>query len=155
MHLLHILFVDQPHKDYVRKMSATAHMGNMDQVLQGFHSLPRPYNKENGLEIKMWNLNGTITTPWFGEDFVEEYYKEDREFHIVLELPGDIKDQVGNGSLIIELEVDTRVETGWIEDVFMFTYNYTLHRTSKNWFEADAECQRGGGHLASAASEGF
>ena len=117
--------------------------------------MPKPYNKENGFEIKMCNLNGTITTPWFGGDYVEEYYKQDRVFHMVLELPGDIKDQLGNGSLIIELEVDTREETGWIEDVFMFTYNYTLHTTWpwKNWFEAEAECQRGGGHLASATSE--
>ena len=82
---------------------------------------------------------------------MEEYYKEDREFHMVLELPDDIKDRVGSGSLIIELDVDTREETGWIEEVFM--YNYTLHTTEKNWLEAEAECQRGGGHLASAVSE--
>ena len=47
----------------------------------------------------MWNRNGTITTPRYQEDFVEEYYKEDRDFHMVLELPDDIKDQVGSGSL--------------------------------------------------------
>ena len=44
-------------------------------VLQGFHSQPKPYNHANGFEIKMWNLNGTITTPWFGGDYMEEYYK--------------------------------------------------------------------------------
>merc|ERR1712218_102342 len=98
-------------------MLATLHMENTDQVLRGFHSVPTPYNDVNDLKTEMWNLNGTITTPWFGGDFVEEYYKEDREFHIVLELPGDIEDQVGNGSPIFELEVDTREETGWIEDV--------------------------------------
>ena len=95
-----------------------SYMGNMDQVLQGFHSLPKPYNEENGFEIKMWNLNGTITTPWFGEDYVDEYYKEDKDFHIVLELPDDIKEQVGSGSLIIELEVDIRMEKGWTEHMF-------------------------------------
>ena len=60
------IFTEQTHKEYVIKMSATQHMGNLDQVLKGFHSLPKPYNNANGLKIKMRNLNGTITTPWFG-----------------------------------------------------------------------------------------
>ena len=61
---------------------------------------------------------------------------------MVLELPDNIKEQIGSGSLIIELEVDTREELRWVEDVAM----YTLHTTLKNWFEAEAECQREGGH---------
>ena len=88
------IFMEETHKEYVKKMFPTSNMGNMDQVLQGFHSLPKHYNQENGFEIKMWNLNGTITTPWFGGEYVEEYYKEDREFLMLLELPDDIKDQI-------------------------------------------------------------
>ena len=57
--------------------------------------------------------NGTISTPWYGEDFVEAYYEEDRDIHMVLELPDDIKEQVGSGLLVIELEVDTREERCW------------------------------------------
>ena len=49
----------------------------------------------------MWNLNGTIKTPWFGENYAEDYYKEDRDFHVVLELPKNIQDLVGSSSLII------------------------------------------------------
>ena len=78
-----------------------SNLGNMDQVYQGYHTLPKPL--QNGFEIKMWNLNGTITTPWYGGEFVEEYYKKDQDYHMVLELPEDIKDQVGSGSLVIEL----------------------------------------------------
>ena len=111
------IFMEQTHKEYVKNMSVTMHMGNMEQVLQGFHSLPTPYNEENGLKIRMWNLNGTITTPWFGEDYVEEYFKENKEFLMVLELPDDIKDRVGAGSLTIDLEVDIRNEEGWVEDI--------------------------------------
>ena len=107
------IFIEQPHKDYVTEMLAFFHMGNTDQVLKGFHSLPKPYkneNGENGFEIKMWNMNGTITSPWFGSKFQDEYYLQDRDYHMVLQLPDDIKDQVGSGSLIIDLEVDIRVE---------------------------------------------
>ena len=97
----------------------------------------------------MWNLNGTITTPWFGGDFVREFYQEDRDFLMVLELPDDIEDQVGSGSLIIDLEVDTREEQGWFEDFSI----YTFHKTKKTWSEAESHCQKEGGHLASVTSE--
>ena len=55
----HEIFMEQAHKEYVKKMLATSHMGNMDQVLQGFHSLPKAYKDTNGFEVKMWNLNGS------------------------------------------------------------------------------------------------
>ena len=146
------IFTEQPHKEHVKKMSATQHMGNMDHVLKGFHSLPTPYNDANGLKIKMWNLNGSISTPWFGQHFVEQFYQSDKELLMVLELPDDIKDQVGNGSLIISLEVDTREEEGWVEEVSLMP-NFTLHTTEKTWSEAESECQKEGGHLASVTSE--
>ena len=84
------IFMKNSHKEYVKMMLPIFHMGNMEQVLQGFHSLPKSYNQANSFEISMWNLNGTITTPWFGGDYVEEYYKEDREFLMVLELPQEM-----------------------------------------------------------------
>ena len=37
------IFMEQTHKEYVKKMLLTSYMGNMDQVLEGFHSLPKPY----------------------------------------------------------------------------------------------------------------
>ena len=137
----------------------------MDQVYQGFLSLPSPYNHVNHFEINMWNKNGTITTPWYQEDFVEEYYKEDRDFHMVLDLPDDIKDQVGRGSLVIELDIDIREEEGWIEQLIYkeikegkpatpSIIDYTLMNiTEKSWPDAEEECQREGGHLASVTSE--
>ena len=99
----------------------------------------------------MWNLNGSITTPWFGEEYVEEYYKEDKDFLMVLEVPDDIKYQVGGGSLIIDVEVDIRDEEGWVEDITSFTFS--LHATKKTWEEAERDCQREGGHLASVTSD--
>ena len=110
----------------------------------------------------MWNRNGTITTPRYQEDFVEEYYKEDRDFHMVLELPDDIKDQVGSGSLIIELDIDIREEEGWIEQLIYneikegeraTPYKLTLHTAEKSWPDAEDECQKEGGHLALVSSE--
>ena len=158
------IFMEASHKDYVKKTLATPKPADMDQIYQGFVSLPKPYNHGKGFEVKMWNTNGTITTPFYGNDFIEEYYKEDRDFHIVLELPDDIKEKVGSGSLNIQLTMDTRESEGWEEHVRYIelpkgytethlNHAYKLHTTEKNWTEAETECQREGGHLASVTTE--
>ena len=149
-------------RDYIKKMVAISNLGNMDQVYQGHHSLPKPY-KTSAFETKMWNLNGTITSPYYGGEFVEEYYKKDREIHIVLELPHNITSVVRSGSLIIELEVDIREDQGWVEEVFHLESKngvaafqdkvYKHYTTSKNWTEAEAECKKDGGHLASVTNQ--
>ena len=82
---------------------------------------------------------------------MEEYYQEDREYLMVLELPENIKDQLGSGSLIT-LEVDTREKTGWLEEVSWLP-NFTLHATDKTWTDAESTCQKEGGHIASVMSE--
>ena len=148
----HETLIEGTHNDYAKKMSVTLHMGNLDQVLQGFHSMPTPCNHAYNFKIKMWNLNGTITTPWFEGLFMEEYYQEDKEFLVVLELPKDIKDKVGNGSFNIELDIDTREEEGWIEEINLLP-TFTFHPTPKTWSKAELACQKEGGHLASVTSD--
>ena len=142
-------FIENPNKEYVKMTLAVTNPTNLDQVYEGFQSLPKHAGDKNGFEIKMWNVNGTITSPWYGGDYVEEFYREDRDICILLEIPDDIKGHVGSGAIIIDVEVDTREIEGWQEEVSFFT----THSTEKNWTEAEAECQREGGHLASITSE--
>jgi hypothetical protein len=61
---------------------------------------------------------------------------------------------VGDGSLVVEIEVDTREEVeGWQEEVEHnrgpVATDYKLHTDKKTWEEAEAACQTAGGHLAS------
>ena len=147
------IFMGGTHRRYAQKMSTmpSAFMGNIYQVYRGFNSLPKPIsinNNPNISEIKMWNLNGTITSPWYGKGFVEDFFKEDREYHVLLELPIDIRNQIGSGSLMIDIEVDIRKEKGWNEEVNIFT----LYDQPKGWVEAEAECQKEGGYLVSVLS---
>ena len=143
----------------MKKVVATSNLGNMDQVFQGYQSLPKAY-KLNSFEIKMWNLNGTITSPYYGEAFVNDFYKEDKEVHMILELPKYIDELIGYGSLHIELEVNTREELGEVffsplrkEQSASAEKIYTFHTTEMKWTGAEAECQKDGGHLASVTSK--
>ena len=153
------IILEASHREYVKKMVAMSNLGNMDQVFQGYQSLPKAH-KLNSFEIKMWNLNGTITSPYYGEAFVNDFYKEDKEVHLILELPKYIGELIGYGSLHIELEVNTREE---LDEVFFSPLRkeqsasaekiYTFHKTEMKWTEAEAECQKSGGHLASVTSK--
>ena len=147
------IFMERSHREYVKRMPAVSNIGNIDQVYQGYHSVPKPI--QNGFEIKIQNLNGEITTPWYGSHYAEEYYKKDQNYHMVLELPDNITDQVGSGSLVIELERDIREMEGWQEQL-KYTDNapgynwsdlnhaYKLHTEKMPWADAEAQCQKEG-----------
>ena len=61
----------------------------------------------------MWNNNGSWHTPWLGEEHETIYYEDDKYYSLFIEIPKDLKMQIGLGSLVIKLQVDTRVEEGW------------------------------------------
>ena len=50
---------------------------------------------------------------------------------------------------MIQLEVDTREEEGWQEEVEYLGQRYVYHEEKKTWPDAEAHCQSEGGHLAS------
>ena len=118
-------FMAPSHEAYMRNMLSFANKKNLPQMLKGYHSTPKPYGT-NGFEIIMWDNSGTYQTPWFGENFQEDYYKLGHNHHIVLEFPENLPALVGEGSLVIDLEVDTREEgEGWF-DAVLFTENGRL-----------------------------
>merc|ERR1711952_594555 len=110
-------------------------------MVDGFQSIPKPYGG-SGVEILMWDNNGSIETPWFGQNFDETYYKTDKHHHYVLEFPEDLSDQIGSGSLVVEIEVDTRQEDGWVEYVeYLEGSKYEVTSLAgiggKSWSEAE------------------
>ena len=101
------IFMAPYHLDYIEHMLAAANPENIGKMFDGFQSIPKPYCG-SGFEILMWDNNGTIETPWFGQTFDETYYKTDKHHHYVLEFPEDLAEQIGSGRLVVEIEVDTR-----------------------------------------------
>ena len=103
-----------PHQQNMEYMLASANEENIKQVVDGFQTFPKPYN--TGFEVRLWNDKGTITTPWFGQEYNETYFLEDKEYHLVLEIPDNVKQYIGDGKLVVEIEVDVQEEED--EEVF-------------------------------------
>ena len=110
---------------------------------------PKPYN--TGFKVRLWNDKGTITTPWFGQVYNETYFLEDKEYHVTLEIPENVKQYIGDGTLVVEIEADIQEED---EEVFYSVESkYKLYSEKKKWEDAENHCKREGGHLASVQSE--
>ena len=147
------IFLESSHQKYIRTMVAVANQENMKQIFGGFLSVPRPYAGNIGFDIRMWDNNGSWHTPWFGEEQEPNYYEEDKFYNLVIDIHNNLSAQIGSGSLVIQLEVDTREEEGWQEDVSYWEGSkYKLYTEGKTWEDAEATCQRDGGHLASVLS---
>ena len=110
------IFMEPFHLEYISDMLASVNPKNIKKMFDGFQSTPKPYGS-NGFEILIWDNNGTIETPWYGQPLDETYYKTDKQHHIVLKFPEDLAEQIGSGSLVIEIETDTRQDEGWFEYV--------------------------------------
>ena len=105
-----------PHHQNMEYMLASANEENIKQVVDGFETFPKPYN--TGFKVRLWNDKGTITTPWFGQVYNETYFLEDKEYHLVLEIPDNVEQYIGDGTLVVEIEVDVQGEED--EEVFYF-----------------------------------
>ena len=146
--------IEPLHADYVRTLLATANPANTRIMYEGYQSTPKT-DEQTGFEVRMCKNNGRHKTPWFGETYREDYYKEDKYHRVILELPNDIDKKVGRGSLEIQLKVDTREEEGWKEEVNVKwrPEKYKHFTDKKTWADAEAHCQGERGHLGSVHTE--
>ena len=147
------IFVKSSHEEYVKTIISTANPLNVKQIYQGFQEIPR-MTQNSEFEMKMWSSSGSIQSPGFRGDYDEDHYKTGRQNLYILQFPDNIRNMLGNGSLVIDLEVNTRQEKGWQEYVhYMEGSRYKLYTDRKNWAEAESHCQKEEGHLASVTSE--
>ena len=55
-------FVDKEHRSFADEMIAAANPGELEQMYNGYHSVPTPYS--NGYQIVVWNSSGTTSSAW-------------------------------------------------------------------------------------------
>ena len=146
------IFIQSSHVEYIESMKLAA--PNLRQIYQGFQSLPLPY-RESGFQVTLWDTSGSWQTPHYGEQANVDFYKEDKLFRVILQFPDNLEEEVGEGSLVVELDIDVRNEEGWEENVaFLDGTKYRLYSLAMVWESAEAHCVMEGGHLASVVSQG-
>ena len=78
------IFIEPSHQEYIRTMMAVANPEKMKQTYEGSQSVPRTDIGNRGFEVRMWNINGSWHTPWFGEEQQTNYYKEDKYYTLLI-----------------------------------------------------------------------
>ena len=151
-------FIEIDHTNYVTTITALTNDKNIREIYNGLQTVPKHVGK-HGFEVKVSNIAGEISTPWFGEQFNEDHYSVDHSFHYILEFPDkEMAKSLGPAAyLVIELTVDTRKEKGWREWVEYREkprYKFQSIYTQMSWDNAESYCVDLGGHLASVLSEG-
>ena len=69
------------------------------------------------LELSTSEVGRTVKTPGLGLQYDRQFYLVNHSYKAVLLFPGDLAEQVDDGVLEIEVEVDTRDQEGWEESV--------------------------------------
>ena len=144
------IFIEPEYKEYARHMIAAANQENLRQTFEGHQSVPRPYAGSKGFEVRMWNNNGTWHTPWFGEEYGNGFSEEDKSYKVVIDIPESLTELIGNGFLMIQLDVETK-ENEYVE--YSKGPKYQFYNIWTTWESAEAHCQVEGGQLASVITE--
>ena len=149
------IFLKPGHLDYIDWMLQAANPEYLEDMLQGYQSVPQPFQTNSMLETFLSKPNGTYQTAGYGGELEENFYKRDKMDHYVLEFPDGLAELLGNDSLLmIELEVDTREEEGWLEEVIADGRTLKLYNEERlNFEDASAKCKSKGGFLGSILSE--
>ena len=148
------IFIEPSHQEHITSMVEVSNPENIKDTFHGFQSIPKPDLVSGGFKVRMWNNKGTWHTPRFGKKYDKNQYEDDKSYTAILDFPEDISDHIGPGSLVIQLEVETREEEGWQEEVvFQKGTKYKFHKEERTWVDAEAYCQAEGGHLASVQSD--
>ena len=92
--------------EYAESMLAVSNPANLESIWKGYQSIPKQYGND-GFEIIFQSINGSIQSPRYGMEYHENDYKADKFIHIILDL-SPVLHLIGNGMLVVNLELDTR-----------------------------------------------
>ena len=118
--------------DDIQEMQANLNKESALKMFRGYQTLPKAYGIGK-LEITLLGNSGSHRTPGFGKSNQEDYHNHDKDQHVILELPQSVL------SLRLELEVDTRVQEGWREEVaYSAGSRFRLYNLILSWQDAEA-----------------
>ena len=143
---LELLFIESWHMNFIKKIAFSPQTLNQRDILNGIQNVTKPYG-EFGMEIISRSLNGSMQRP----RLVNETELSNSNFmsHIVLDFPENIADTIGNGRLVVNIEMESEYDSIAYNEGSRYTgYKKPAHQ----WLDAEIFCQEKGGHLASVHS---
>ena len=109
LHKLYTMFVGAPFQEQWNRKSAEINSENFETLYKGYQTVPT-LTDDNITETLFCSTSGTFHSPFFRGELEESFYESDQQHRVKLELPENVKEFIGSGLLLIELEVDTMVE---------------------------------------------
>ena len=124
-----------------------------DKKPGGFLLKWKSESKFSDMEMIRTGENGHAATPDFGGEYDGDQYANDMRYTLVVMLPDDLDEAMGNGKLAVELQVHTGEGEGWKETVrYSVGQSLKYFPIQKTWEEAEKKCLENYGHLASVIS---
>jgi hypothetical protein len=157
------IFLLDPYPDFLELMVAAVNPWNVATVYAGLQTLPEPLGADS-FRLTSQAASGALATPWFGHSpadnftFDPLYYRRDHTNHYVLDLTNlqDLTNHDQELSLVVRLEVRTRVAAGWQEKVEVGLggpRSFRFYNREVTFDAAKAACaEQRGGSLASVLS---
>ena len=101
-------------------------------------------------------LFGSVSTPGLGADLPStDYNKKRHEYIAVIDLPYNITDDIGDGALVVEVDVVNPLDNQSADygvELLAADLHYEYSSIERYWKDSVAFCTSRGGHLASVSS---
>ena len=112
-----ILAQDEYHLEFVDEMISFTNMDNIKNNLAGVTMFSLP--SESILFVFTSATQGSLSTPWFGEPFSLKF-KNNVLYKYILDFPANLSTSAVNGSIVLDLMVDTMEFSREIEELRIF-----------------------------------
>ena len=106
----------------------------------------------SNMEAKVNAISGKLSTPRLGSPAPEGYYSMDHTYSAIIGFPANITEEIGDRSLVIDIDVETPDRGALGEVELWFRSQLVFYPTYRTWHSAEAFCRSQNGHLASIAS---
>ena len=140
-------FIEIPNKKQARDIVEPLNNENMRSLINNKASFPENEGQKT-ITLKSSELEGNFRSPGFGDpEYKGDFYSKYKTIHYVLDLPGNILELVGKGSLVISAQIEGE------GSLKLQKNRLQLYKMNLRMPDAEDFCVSRGGHLASVGSQ--
>ena len=141
------VFLEIPNKNHAETVSKLFSPENIKSLANGRSSMPSVVDYSNAITLETNEVQGSFSTPGFGDSKHDagDYYNRSHSLHYVLKFPKNIRDILGDGSLIISVQTEDDWSYSWEKKMHLYEQKLTMP-------DAEEFCKSHDMHLASITS---